>query len=128
VCSHPFTLSRLGEMMCVFAPACSNACFGEVNSTCSKPSSTKIATFFPFKLCIRHFLQSHCIEATTSVMTGYDVGRLFDHHSLRPLPPCLTCGRALQPLPQRARFLQHDMESGRGQWIKFRQLDTEKGI
>ena len=38
-----------GEIISVSAPASSSALRGEINSTCSKPSATRIATFFPSK-------------------------------------------------------------------------------
>src|SRR5690606_17145564 len=43
----PRTLSADGETIFTWAPACSSAFFGSVNSTCSNPSATRIATFLP---------------------------------------------------------------------------------
>src|SRR6185369_12631601 len=44
---HPCTSLSAGETISVIAPASSKAFFGSVSSTCSKPSATSMATFFP---------------------------------------------------------------------------------
>src|SRR6185437_13858946 len=44
----PCTSPSAGETISISAPAASNASFGPVNSACSNPSATKIATFLPF--------------------------------------------------------------------------------
>ena len=47
--STPSPCPSAGETISVFAPAWSSAFLGSVSSTCSKPSATRMATFFPCK-------------------------------------------------------------------------------
>src|SRR5215831_15136584 len=46
---HPRISPSCGETTLVSAPALSRAFLGLISSTCSNPSSTRIATFFPFR-------------------------------------------------------------------------------